>query len=170
LTDALTGLPNRMLFDDRLQSAMLRSKRSGQAMALMFLDLDKFKAVNDKYGHAKGDDILKWCAAQFKASARECDTVARLGGDEFTVILENIPDIASMERIAQAIVDAIGKYKAAFSAIEVAGFGASIGIAIYTEDARTPKELLQSADAALYSCKHGGRASFSIAYHEKATA
>ena len=85
MTDSLTGLPNRAFFNDRLNLAMLRSNRSKATMALMFLDLDKFKTVNDKYGHGAGDDLLKWCASEIKFAVRDSDTVARLGGDEFTV-------------------------------------------------------------------------------------
>ena len=164
LTDALTGLPNRSLFNDRLQSSMLRSKRSGAGMALMFMDLDKFKMVNDKYGHGAGDDLLKWCASELKSAVRASDTVARLGGDEFTVILENVPDVQLVERVAKSIVDAIGRYRKAFPLIDVADFGASIGIALYSGDAATTaKALLDTADAALYSCKRAGRASFLVA-------
>ena len=166
LTDPLTGLPNRALFNDRLQSSMLRSKRSKNMMALMFVDLDKFKTVNDKHGHNKGDDVLKWCAAQLKLAVRESDGVARLGGDEFTVILENVSNVEIVERVAQNIIDAIARYKISFPTIEVADFGASIGIALYKDDARSPKELIEAADSALYSCKHAGRASFCVADYE----
>ena len=170
LTDALTGLANRSLFNDRLQSSMLRSRRSGARIALMFIDLDKFKTVNDKYGHSAGDDLLKWCASEIKSAVRESDTVARLGGDEFTAILENVPNLQLVERVAKTIVDTIGRYRTTFPLIDVADFGVSIGIALYSGDATTANELLNAADAALYSCKRAGRASFGVANQMRAEA
>jgi diguanylate cyclase (GGDEF)-like protein len=166
LTDALTGLPNRLLFNDRLQSPMMRSKRSKNTMALMFIDLNKFKAVNDRYGHNIGDDLLKWCGSELNSAVRESDSVARIGGDEFTIILENLPNVEIVERLAQNIVDAIGRYKIAFPAINVADFGVSIGIALYKDDSRLPKDLMESADSELYACKKSGRASFQITESE----
>ncbi|WP_344761985.1 GGDEF domain-containing protein [Actimicrobium antarcticum] len=170
LTDALTGLANRALFDDRLQLSMGRSRRTKSTMALMFVDLDKFKSVNDRFGHNTGDELLQWCAAQMALVTRETDTVARLGGDEFTLILDAIPNDDVAKRIAGDLVDAIGRYKTVFPALDVEGFGASIGIAFYRGDSRTPKQLVACADAALYECKKSGRASFNIAEYEESKA
>jgi diguanylate cyclase (GGDEF)-like protein len=166
LADALTGLANRPLFDDRLKSAMGRSRRKKSTMALMFIDLDKFKSVNDQYGHNVGDELLQWCAAQMKSATREIDTVARLGGDEFTIILESIPTRDVAGRIARNIIDAIARFKVTFPNLNIDGFGASIGIAFYGGDSCTPKELIASADAALYDCKNSGRGTYRIATFE----
>ena len=101
-----------------------------------------------------------------KLAVCESDGVARLGGDEFTVILENVSNVEIVERVAQNVIEAVARYKTSFPTIEVVDFGASIGIALYMDDARTPKDVIEAEDSALYSCKHAGRASFCIADYE----
>ena len=154
--DTLTGLPNRNMFRDRLTVAIARARRSGQMTALMFLDLDRFKEINDTLGHATGDKVLQATAVLLRASLRDVDTISRLGGDEFTVILENIIDVRQLKTIVE-------KIKEAFSAPIITQEGrdifvtASIGIALYPLDADNIDALLQAADVAMYRAKQKGR-------------
>ncbi len=152
--DALTGLPNRNSLAARLEHAILRVNRSGDRLALLFIDLDRFKKVNDTLGHAAGDEVLRQAAARIRACVREVDTVARLGGDEFVVLLEadvrpDTPGIIG-ERIRGAFASPFD-YKGA----EVR-CGASIGVSLYPDHARDPAALLASADEAMYRVKHSG--------------
>lgn len=152
--DALTGLPNRNSLAARLEHAILRVNRSGDRLALLFIDLDRFKKVNDTLGHAAGDEVLRQAAARIRACVREVDTVARLGGDEFVVLLEadvrpDTPGIIG-ERIRVAFASPFD-YKGA----EVR-CGASIGVSLYPDHARDPAALLASADEAMYRVKHSG--------------
>jgi diguanylate cyclase (GGDEF)-like protein len=146
--DALTGLPNRNSLAARLEHAIMRVNRSGDRLALLFIDLDRFKKVNDTLGHAAGDEVLRQTAARIRASVREVDTVARLGGDEFVVLLETDvrPDTPGIigERI-RAGFDSPFDWKG----LEVR-CGASIGVSLYPDHARDPAALLDSADAAMY--------------------
>jgi diguanylate cyclase (GGDEF)-like protein/PAS domain S-box-containing protein len=156
--DTLTGLPNRALFQDRLRQAMIQTRREHAVMALVFVDLDNFKAVNDTLGHAIGDELLVEVARRLHERVRESDTVARLGGDEFAIILMDAKGAEEMVRIATHLVEALSvPYK--LSGYDVAG-GASLGITFYPIDAMTPEELLKNADVAMYRAKERGRNNF----------
>ena len=149
--DSLTGLPNRHSLAARLEHAIVRVNRSGDRIALLFIDLDRFKKVNDTLGHAAGDEVLRQAAGRIRACVREVDTVARLGGDEFVVLLETDvrPDTPGI--IGERIRDAFG------SPFEWRGTevlcGASIGVSLYPDHARDPASLLASADEAMYRMK-----------------
>jgi diguanylate cyclase (GGDEF)-like protein len=154
-TDSLTGLPNRALFYDRLETAMARSRRSKNLMALLYLDIDDFKKINDSMGHAAGDDLLRSFARRLLQGVRASDTVARLGGDEFTVILENL----SSREAAQSVVDKLMvalrcPFRTGDKDIQAK---ASIGIAYFTDEMIEADLLIKQADAALYQAKQRGR-------------
>ncbi len=153
--DPLTGLPNRRLFIDRLQQAINKSRRTHAKLALMFLDLDHFKDVNDTLGHDMGDTLLKETAQRLKNCVRETDTLARPGGDEFTVIMTELGELSSVERVAQAILQSM---LAPFQLKnERCYVSISIGIAFYPDDANSLEELLKKADQAMYASKNLGR-------------
>ena len=157
--DPLTLLPNRRLFRDRLEQEIKMSNRRGLPLALMFVDLDNFKDVNDTLGHDMGDILLKDAAQRLSSCVRGADTVARMGGDEFTVILGELDDPSSIERLAQ---DILHKLAQPFQLRdEVAYISASIGITLYPEDASGIDELLKNSDQAMYAAKHQGRNCFS---------
>ncbi|ALK99691.1 diguanylate cyclase [Massilia sp. WF1] len=161
--DELTGLPNRHMFRDRLAQEMRKADRSANFVALLYIDLDHFKQVNDHLGHAVGDALLAEAARRVKACVRVTDTLARLGGDEFTVILAGMERVGSVDRIAQSIVDALALPFELAGAIgqERAEVSASIGIALYPADARELPELLSHADQAMYASKNAGRNRYS---------
>jgi len=151
--DGLTGLPNRRLFYDRLGQAIAIAKRNRHELALLYLDLDGFKAVNDTLGHDAGDELLKAAAGRIRQKLRESDTVARLGGDEFTVIL---PMIAGREDVAKVAEKILGALSTSFSLSgrkEEPRVGVSIGIAVYPADARDTDALVKAADTAMYCAK-----------------
>jgi diguanylate cyclase (GGDEF)-like protein/PAS domain S-box-containing protein len=152
--DALTDLPNRTLLEDRVERALVAAQRNGQPMALIFMDLDRFKAVNDQYGHAVGDRLLQTAAARLAGAVRASDTVARIGGDEFVVLL---PVVASAQD-ALAVADKIREALAhPFDLGDVRGeVSASIGVAMYPGHGHTPVELLRHADEAMYTSKQAG--------------
>jgi diguanylate cyclase (GGDEF)-like protein len=151
LHDSLTGLPNRELFDDRLAKAISLANRHDWTIAVMFLDLDQFKNINDVYGHAAGDEVLKTVAARLSERARDEDTVCRNGGDEFLYLLMNPGGRENLERIANAISLAVAR-PVSLGKTEIIT-RASIGIAIYPGDGSGGKELVTSADAAMYRAK-----------------
>ena len=152
--DTLTGLPNRVLFQDRLRQAMIQTRREHAVMALVFVDLDNFKSVNDTLGHAIGDDLLIEVARRLKDRVRESDTVARLGGDEFAIVLMDAKGPEEMVRVASQLVESLSvPYK--MGGYDVAG-GASVGITFFPADAMTPEELLKNADVAMYRAKERG--------------
>jgi diguanylate cyclase (GGDEF)-like protein len=152
--DPLTGLINRFLFGDRLDSAIARARRDESLVALMFLDLDDFKAVNDHYGHGTGDALLKQVAKRIVAAVRETDSVARIGGDEFTVILESGRRLEDAGQVATKILDSVAEpYLVGNRELRVT---ASIGIAIYPLDGDSSQALLRDADIAMYSAKAAG--------------
>lgn len=154
--DHLTELPNRQLFQTRLQQAMQESDETGKAFALIFLDLDLFKDVNDTFGHDVGDLLLREAAKRLLACVRtDQDTVARIGGDEFTVIVTNVSDEGVVNRICEDILHAIAQPYALGD--DVATVSASIGITMYPEDASDANELLKNADMAMYGAKDSGR-------------
>lgn len=178
--DALTHLPNRRLLMDRLGLAMARHKRSGELGALMFMDLDNFKPLNDRHGHDAGDLLLVEVAVRLKACVREADTVARFGGDEFVVILSDLgPDEAAARAHAQAVADKILLALSAPYRLTVeraAGTtkliehqcSASIGVVVFRGEAGTEEERLKEADGAMYLAKQAGR--HTIRFHEPLTA
>ncbi len=157
--DELTGLPNRHMFMDRLRQELKKADRSAAFLALVFLDLDHFKQVNDQYGHAMGDALLVEAARRIGACVRASDTLARLGGDEFVVILSGIDHVGSVERIAQALVAALAR------PFDLNGervfISASAGVALYPPDASNISDLLARADQAMYASKKAGRNRFS---------
>lgn len=146
--DDLTGLPNRRLLHDRIRSALARSRGRGTRMAVLFIDIDGFKQVNDSLGHATGDRLLKKVAQRLKECLREEDTVARLGGDEFVVLVEDLGTpqdaVAIAEKVRSAIGEPVNVDKIALKA------AASIGTAVYPEHGVEPEQLLRHADAAMY--------------------
>ena len=153
--DQLTGLPNRILLADRLRVALAQSARNKSSCGLMFLDLDRFKSINDTLGHAIGDELLIEVARRLKASVRDSDTVARLGGDEFVVVLPALKVRDDAETVARKIVASLGApYELSGHAVATSP---SIGIALFPEDASDGDELLRDADAAMYEAKQGGR-------------
>jgi diguanylate cyclase (GGDEF)-like protein/PAS domain S-box-containing protein len=156
--DSLTGLPNRMLFHQRLEHALNLAERPGQTLEILFLDLDRFKNINDTLGHATGDLVLKETAARLQGILRESDTVARLGGDEFVVLVENIDEPYRGGRIAEKILAA---FKPPFlSHQDPLSISTSIGIASYPDDGKDAHTLLKNADIAMYRAKEMGRNNF----------
>ena len=153
LHDPATGLPNRVLFDDRVTQGISVAERHGWSLAVMFLDLDRFKSINDDHGHAAGDVVLREVAHRLSQHARDEDTVCRSGGDEFLYLLVNPKGRADVERKAIAVLGDIAQ------AIEVGGRGlvirASIGVALYPGDGTTVDQLVRNADTAMYRAKNG---------------
>jgi diguanylate cyclase (GGDEF)-like protein len=162
--DSLTGLPNRRLFLDRLGQALARSRRSGEPLALLFIDLDHFKEINDRLGHAAGDVVLRAVAGRLVAEVREIDTVARLGGDEFIILLDSTEDRAVIAKIAGSLLAVLAE------PVEVAGeavaIGGSIGISGYPRDGGNATEIIAAADKAMYLAKREGRNAFRFASGE----
>ena len=154
--DSLTGLPNRLLFNDRLNQAISLAKRDSRQFALLYLDLDKFKPVNDTLGHSAGDELLQGVAARIRRQVRESDTVARVGGDEFTVLLPDIARREEAEIVAKKIIAALAAPFQLGSQKQSVDIGTSIGIALYPADARDADALVTAADAAMYSAKQVG--------------
>jgi len=159
--DALTGLPSLRLCKDRLDHSLAEARRQRQMSAVMFLDLDGFKAINDQHGHEFGDLVLKATADRIKSEIRETDTVARIGGDEFVVILSSLPEIAIAKRIAGSLIQKISEPLSVESAnVRVS---VSIGIALYPENGDTAEALIHSADKAMYRIKRQGKDNFGFA-------
>ena len=155
--DALTGLPNRRQFEDRIAAALADATCSGKPLALMFLDVDHFKSINDRFGHGVGDLVLKEFATRLSETVRATDTAARLAGDEFVVLLEGVPDLHDVEVVAKKIITAV---REPFHCTEVPmRVTTSIGVAYCTEPCAA-SELLSCADAALYEAKAAGRDTF----------
>ena len=158
--DPLTGMPNRNMLRDRLEQEVKKCRRDGQQLALLFIDLDHFKEVNDTLGHDSGDLLLIEAARRIRASLRESDTVARMGGDEFTVILSELNDTASLEPMLQKLLSTLAD---AFQlGQEQVYVSASIGITVYPQDAIEIEDLFKNADQALYVAKGAGRNRFSF--------
>lgn len=153
LHDPATGLPNRALFDDRLAHAIALAERHGWTLAVMFLDLDRFKSVNDVHGHAAGDSVLKEVARRLSLSCRDEDTVCRNGGDEFLYLLMNPQGSENIERIAGSVVKNIAQ-PIRIDDLQLF-IEPSIGIAIYPDDGMSGEELIRNADAAMYRAKKG---------------
>ncbi len=153
--DALTGLPNRFLFEDRLQQALARARRHGTLTAVLFVDLDRFKQINDTLGHAAGDALLQQVAHRLSLCIRETDTLARMGGDEFTVLLGDLRETRYALVVAQKLLDEL---KSPFSVEEYELFvTASVGISLFPRDGRDSATLQRNADSAMYRAKNQGR-------------
>jgi diguanylate cyclase (GGDEF)-like protein/PAS domain S-box-containing protein len=153
--DALTDLPNRSLFRDRLRQAIRKAARDDQALALLFIDLDRFKDVNDTLGHVAGDQLLVEAARRITACVRNSDTVARLGGDEFTVVLQGVEDRDAAAGIAREVIEALATpFELGQNTVSLS---ASIGIALCPDDAEDPDALTEAADQAMYDAKALGR-------------
>ena len=165
--DFLTNLPNRVLFLDRLQQAVVRTMRSSNVGALFFLDLDRFKNVNDNLGHHVGDDLLKQVSERLQKISRASDTLARLGGDEFTLVVEGLHETSELALIADKILQAftdpftLGEYKLEISV--------SIGISVFPKDSSDVNELIKHADTAMYSAKESGRNTYRFYTQELTT-
>ncbi|UGQ36366.1 EAL domain-containing protein [Janthinobacterium sp. PLB04] len=157
--DTLTQLPNRRMFHERLRQALAQGRRDASRVAILFIDLDHFKEVNDTLGHHQGDILLIEAARRIRVGVRETDTVARLGGDEFTVILSDLDDLQQVDRIARQILD--GLLAPFLLGQEQAFVSASIGITLYPDDAGTIEDLLKQADQAMYVSKGAGRNRYS---------
>ncbi len=153
--DKLTDLPNRQMFHDRLEQSIKKSKRANTRACLLFLDLDRFKEINDTLGHAVGDELLKEAARRLNSCVRQSDTVARLGGDEFTVLIDDIHDTRDVERVAQKILRRLSE--PFHLGMETVFISTSIGITFYPDDATEADVLLNNADQAMYAAKAEGR-------------
>lgn len=153
--DVLTGLPNRILLAERLEHALPHANRAGTNVAVMFLDLDRFKLVNDTLGHSVGDELLKAVAKRLVNCVREDDTVARLGGDEFVIVLEDVRHSQDVARVAEKIIDALSQ-PLALDRHEVV-VTPSVGISVYPHDGVDVDALIKNADAAMYRAKERGR-------------
>jgi len=156
--DALTDLPNRMLFAERLNHAIAHAHRSQQQITVMFLDLDRFKLINDTLGHSVGDRLLQTTAQRLTDCVREDDTVARMGGDEFTILIENITDPSNLPSLAQKIISALSQ-PIMLDGHEIV-VTTSIGISVYPNDGEQSETLIKHADAAMYLAKEKGRNNF----------
>jgi diguanylate cyclase (GGDEF)-like protein len=150
--DPLTDLPNRTLFADRLQQAVLIGRRKKHSFALMFMDLDRFKDINDTLGHDTGDQVLQQVAARIKACMRESNTVARMGGDEFAILLPTTSHLDGAAVVARKILAAFKKPLQIGD--QTLGIGASLGIALFPEHGNETNSLMRAADAAMYEAKH----------------
>src|SRR3569832_843546 len=156
--ERLTEVPNRLLFRDRLEGALKRAERNGMVEALMFIDLDRFKFINDTLGHDCGDELLKAAAQRIRAAVRAQDTVARLGGDKFTVFLEGVSQPKNTAPVAEKMLAQMSSpFKHGQHEVSVTG---SIGIAVYPTNARDSEELIRAADNAMYRVKDRGRNGF----------
>jgi diguanylate cyclase (GGDEF)-like protein len=156
--DPLSGLANRVLFHDRLAHALARSRREGREFAVLFVDLDRFKSVNDALGHEAGDALLRELGARLRSAVRESDTVARFGGDEFALLLETTSAQVETATAASRIIDSIAQpfsYRGTDMVVT-----ASVGISTYPRDGETTEQLLSAADAAMYTAKGQGRNTF----------
>lgn len=158
--DALTKLPNRSLFQDRLHQAVVLALRNKQSGTLMFIDLDKFKEVNDSLGHDYGDQLLIQTAERLSTCVRKSDTVARLGGDEFTVVLQNTTEENSSVIVAEKILEQLSApFRLGEHEVQIGG---SIGITTFPDNATDTQSLLKQADAAMYEAKKAGRNTYRI--------
>jgi len=161
--DALTGLPNRRLFEDRVEQELVRSRRVGEPVCMFFVDLDNFKTVNDTYGHATGDELIQLVAQRLLDTVRSQDTVARVGGDEFAILLPGLVDQLSINQLAERTLDAMHTPFPIFG--EEVTTSASVGIAIAPEHGDTYDDLLNRADEAMYRAKDHGRDAFEMFHH-----
>ena len=156
--DSLTGLPNRVLLADRLAQATAQSERHSRGFAVLVVDLDRFKAINDSLGHLAGDGMLKEAARRLGRMLRKADTLARLGGDEFVLVLNEVSSPRDAESVASKVLTSLAE-PFVLSGLDVQ-ISASIGISVFPQDGRDAETLLQHADAAMYHAKKNGRSSF----------
>jgi len=153
--DALTGLPNRRLLRDRLEEGLKKSKRADQKLALLFVDIDHFAAINDSLGHERGDQLIVEATRRIRKAVRDTDTLARFGGDEFVLVLSELPERAIVDRVIRSLQGALEEpFALGDASIRVT---ASVGVAFYPDDAVEARELLQNADQALFRAKANGR-------------
>ncbi|PWH13431.1 MAG: PAS domain S-box protein, partial [Anaerolineae bacterium] len=150
--DELTGLPNRYLFNDRLNHALQRAARDQNALAIMLIDLDHFKELNDTFGHPTGDHVLQEVARRLIGSLRQSDTVARMGGDEFCVILENVVHVQHVANVARKLLEVLAQPYALEQGVSWS-LSASIGISLYPHDGESAEDLMICADVAMYRAK-----------------
>jgi diguanylate cyclase (GGDEF)-like protein/PAS domain S-box-containing protein len=162
--DVLTALPNRKLFTDRLRQALVRAKRSGKPLGVMFIDIDYFKTINDTLGHTAGDDLLLEMARRLRACVREDDTVARIGGDEFTIILAELRQPEDAVNVAQKVLEAV-QVPLTIGGMPIV-VSASVGISLYPDDGADPEALLRNADSAMYRAKEAGRNTYQLCTDE----
>jgi diguanylate cyclase (GGDEF)-like protein len=165
--ESLTGLPNRALLGDRLSHAIARADRSGSLLAVMILDLDNFKEINDALGEAVGDQVLTEAARRLQSCLRSIDTLARLGDDEFAVLLEGVPDFDEISQVAQRLLGAVAE-RAEVSGHELY-LSASVGLAVYPVDDQDAEALLRNANLAMHHAKREGRNNFQRFSHDMAT-
>jgi diguanylate cyclase (GGDEF)-like protein len=164
-TDALTGLANRRLLKDRLDQAMNRADRSGRAIAVLFCDIDRFKAVNDRFGHHVGDRLLVELASRLSGCLRPKDTLARVSGDEFVILCEDLTDTAQAEEVATRVLAAVAEPFSVEGGGQGLVLGMSIGMALAGTDHDSPEGALVRADAAMYRAKRrGGNQQVNAAY------
>jgi diguanylate cyclase (GGDEF)-like protein len=166
--DTLTDLPNLRLAEDRTALAIQQARRRGTKMALLFLDLDGLKSVNDTYGHADGDAVLRLAAGRIASRLRATDTVARIGGDEFLILLPDMVDAASAGHVAASLIEALGAPCAVNG--KALSIGASIGIAVFPEHGMTGAELRRNADGAMYEAKRRGKGHYRYAQQDERSA
>ncbi len=152
--DPLTKLPNRLLFGDRLEQALRHAKRNNTGVALLFIDLDEFKEINDSFGHNLGDQLLQKVSERLKKHVRDNDTISRLGGDEFTIIVEDIANSNDAARVAQTLLNVFNQ---PIELDEQLHISLSIGISLYPDDADQPEALIRNADTAMYRAKAAGK-------------
>lgn len=158
--DPLTGLPNRMLFEDRLQQALVQTKRQEQALAVLFIDLDNFKIINDTYGHAVGDQLMQIAAERLNRCIRSTDTVARQGGDEFIALLTNIAQLEDAEQVAKKIIAALAMpFVIDHHDLFIT---ASVGISLAPQHGQDSSLLIKNADAAMYRAKQQGKNNYQV--------
>ncbi len=162
LHDVLTGLPNRAMFAMRFEECLADPRNSTERSAVALLDLDRFKAVNDTFGHAAGDELIRMAAARIRALLRPDDTLARLGGDEFALLLPNIRDDQTLPSICDAIVAELGKPFPLLRGEAVARVGGSIGVTVVPDAGRNADDIMRYADVALYEAKMGGRGQWRV--------
>ena len=163
LYDSLTGLPNRTNFFERLEFSLAHARRSNTLVALLFIDLDGFKTINDHMGHAGGDCLLREVGLRLQDCVRESDTVARIGGDEFTVILNNLQNIDEAALVAQKLISVLSQ-PVRYEENKCCQVGASIGIGIFPDHGQAADELIKVADGAMYRAKASGKNCYVVCY------
>ncbi len=158
--DSLTGLPNRNLFNDRLARTVAAAQRGGSSFAVLYIDIDRFKQVNDRLGHDSGDELLRQVAARLQRGLRQSDTVARLGGDEFVAILDDMREAQMAVKVVEKLLAVCcGDYRLRGQSLRVT---LSIGVSFYPGDARDMQSLLRCADTAMYRAKAAGRNRYAL--------